>query len=314
MLKTMLGVIALAAALASSAPAVAQTMFRPVAVVNDSAITGYDLAQRVQIMLATGVGDASADALRAAALDELIEDRLKLQEGKRAGLIPSPEQIAAGIAEMAQNIGMPEDKLRAMMSARRVTEQSLADLVSADVVWRELVRGRFARRIEPGAAEIDGEIALIEQRAGVSYRVAEIGLPMTEGGRTEAQTRALAERLVASLNQGGDFAEAVKTHSRAPSAARGGEVGWVSSEQLPPDIGSALGSIQPGQVTQPLAVSGGLSILKLLERRSEAGSAVDPSDPELRERVRRRLINQQTARLAEGLLQELRRDALIELR
>jgi hypothetical protein len=61
-------------------------------------------------------------------------------------------------------------------------------------------------------------------------------------------------------------------------------------------------------------VSGGYSLLKLIEQRSDESQRVDAASPELRERVRKRLVTQQTARLAEGLLQELRRDALIELR
>lgn len=318
MLKTMLGVLACAAALlgAAAAPtaAAAQTMFRPVAIVNDSAITGYDLAQRAQIMTVLGFTAASADALRAAALDRLIEDRLKAQEARRAGLTASPEQVAAGIAEFAQNSRMSEDELRASLSAQGVTEQALNDLVAADVVWRDMVRARFARRIDPGEAEIDGEIALMGQRAGLSYRIAEIGLPMNDAGRSEAETLTLANRLADSLAQGGDFDTAVRTYSRAPSAARGGDVGWVPGDRLPPEINAALTALQPGQVTRPIPVSGGYSILRLIETRSEAGQGIDASNPELRERVRRGLVNQQIVRLAEGLLQELRRDALIELR
>jgi peptidyl-prolyl cis-trans isomerase SurA len=314
MLKRMLGAFACSVALLTATAAPAQTMFRPVAVVNDSAITGYDLAQRAQIMVALGFSAASADALRAAALDRLIEDRLKLQAAKRAGLSTSPEQIAAGIEEFAQNAGLSADEFRVSMSAQGVTEQALTDLVSADIVWRDLVRGRFARRVEPGEAEIDGEIALFEQRAGVAYRIAEIGLPLTDAGRSEAETLALAERLSQSLNDGGDFDEAVRTYSRSPSAARGGEVGWVPATRLPPEIAGALASLQPGQVTRPVPVSGGYSLLKLIEQRSDESQRVDAASPELRERVRKRLVTQQTARLAEGLLQELRRDALIELR
>jgi peptidyl-prolyl cis-trans isomerase SurA len=318
MLKTMLAVLAcvamLLAAAAAPTAATAQTMFRPVAVVNDSAITGYDLAQRAQIMTALGFTAASADALRAAALDRLIEDRLKMQEAKRGGLTASPEQVAAGIAEFAQNSRLSEDELRATLSAQGVTEQALRDLVAADVVWRDMVRARFAHRIEPGEAEINGEIALMGQRAGVSYHIAEIGLPLTDAGRSEAETLALANQLADSLSQGGDFDKAVRTYSRAPSAARGGDVGWVPGDRIPPEISAALAALQPGQVTRPVQVSGGYSILKLIETRSEGAQAVNAQDPELRDRVRRGLINQQTARLAEGLLQELRRDALIELR
>ncbi len=314
MLKTMLGAIGLAAALLSVAPAAAQTMFRPVAVVNDSAITGFDLAQRAQILVALGFSTASPDALRAESLERLIEDRLKLQEGARLGLTAGADSIDAGIEEFASLSGLSADEFRAAMNTQGVTELALNDMVSAELVWREVVRGRFARRVEPGEAEIDAEIALVQQRAGASYRIAEIGLPADDAGRSEAETRALAEKLYASLSQGGDFAAAVRTYSRAPSAARGGEVGWVSTVRMPPDLAELLSELSPGQVSRPFPVAGGVSILKLIEKRVDAADTIDVRDPELRGRIRDRLANQRTARLAEGLLQELRRDALIELR
>ncbi len=314
MLKTMLGAIGLAAVLLSATSAPAQTMFRPVAVVNDSAITGFDIAQRAQILIALGFAAASPDALRAESLDLLIEDRLKLQEGARLGLSAGAGDIDQGIEEFAKLAGLSADEFRAKMGTQGITELALNDMVSAELVWRQVVRGRFARRVEPGEAEIDAEIALAQQRAGVSYRVAEIGLPTSDAGRSAAETRALADKLYASLSQGGDFAAAVRSYSRAPSAARGGEVGWVSTLQMLPDLAELLSELSPGQVGRPFPVAGGISILKLLEKRVDATSTIDASDPDLRDRVRSRLTNQRTARLAEGLLQELRRDALIELR
>ncbi len=314
MLKTMLGAIGLVAALLSAATAPAQTMFRPVAVVNDSAITGFDLAQRAQILIALGFPTASPDALRAESLEQLIEDRLKLQEGARLGLTAGADSINAGIEEFADRSGISADEFRTAMSTQGVTELALNDMVSAEMVWRQVVRGRFARRVEPGEAEIDAEIALVQQRAGVSYRIAEIGLPTDDAGRSAAETRALARKLYASLSQGGDFAAAVRTYSRAPSAPSGGEVGWVSTVQMPPDLAGLLSRLSPGQVGEPFPVAGGISILKLIEKRIDAANTIDASNPELRDRVRNRLSGQRAARLAEGLLQELRRYALIEMR
>jgi peptidyl-prolyl cis-trans isomerase SurA len=314
MLKTMLGAIGLVAALLFTVTAPAQTMFRPVAIVNDSAITGFDLAQRAQILVALGFPTASPDALRAESLERLIEDRLKLQEGVRLGLTAGADSIDAGIEEFASRSGLSADAFRTAMSTQGVTRLALNDMVSAEVVWRQVVLSRFARRVEPGEAEIDAEIALVKQRAGVSYRIAEIGLPTDDAGRSAAETRALAQKLYASLSQGGDFAAAVRTYSRSPSAARGGEVGWVTTVQMPPDLAELLSRLSPGQVGEPFPVAGGISILKMLEKRIDAANTIDASNPELRDRVRNRLSGQRAARLAEGLLQELRRDALIELR
>lgn len=300
-------------ALVAASPAVAQTPFRPVAVVNSSAITGFDLAQRAQIMVAMGFPAASPDALRAQALDQLVEDRLKIQEAERLGLKPTPELITAGLEEFASRANISVAEFKTLMNTQGVTNQALDDLVGAEVVWREVIRGRFARRVEPGEAEIDAEIALAANRDTAAFRVLEIGLPFADGGRTEAQTRALADQLYAQLSAGGDFAAAVSRHSRAPSAARGGEVGWVSAERMPSPLVKELSGLEIGQITRPLPVAGGISILKLIERRS-TGAKPDPTNPELRARVREQLVTDQSLRLADGLLQELRRDALIDVR
>lgn len=292
----------------------AATPFRPVAVVNGAAITGFDLIQRAQIMLALGFQAPSEEALRGEALNRLIEDWLKMQEADRLGIAISAEELQAGIAALAQQVSMAPDDMLAQFAAQGVSRRAIEDLVAADMVWRNVVRTRFARQIEPGEAEVDAELTQLGQRASVAYRIAEIGLPIDASGSDAEETRALAERLSRELAQGGDFAAAVRRHSRAVSAAQGGEVGWVTSGALPPELAEALAGLEPGDVSRPVEVEGGLSILKVLEKREQPAGAVNPDDPETREQMRNRMAGRRVARLAEGLMQELRRDALIEIR
>jgi peptidyl-prolyl cis-trans isomerase SurA len=306
-----LGLAAVAAAGASTGAAVAQTPFRPVAVVNDSAITGFDLAQRALILSALGYPSDAQEQIRTAALDQLVEDKLKLQAGKRVGITPSPEIIETGIEEYARLTGTSPDGFRQGMRARGVTDQALEDMVAAQVVWLDVIRRRFGDQVQPAEADIDAEMA----RSGVGeteYRVLEIGLPLTGDGRTEAETRALAEELSASLGQGGDFGAAVARYSDAPSAARGGEVGWVTSGRMPPELRQTLSGLEVGQVSPPVPVGGGISILKLVDKRQTGGGR--GGEPRSREQVREALITERSERLAEGLMQEMRRDALIEVR
>ena len=312
MLRNLTKIAALALAVLAVQPAAAQTLFRPVAVVNDSAITGFDLAQRAQIMVALGFSAASPDALRAEALDNLVEDRLKLQAGELIGIRPTADLIEVGIAEFAKQSELSPAEFRALMNSQGVSEQALEDLAASEMIWIQVVRARFVSRVQPGEAEIDAELGLIEQRNAFEYRIQEIGLPLTSDGRTEAQTRALAEQLYSELSAGGDFSEAVARYSRAPSAAGGGNVGWVTTQRMPPDLLQALNELDAGGVSRPLTVAGGLSIIKVLEKRSTGVTAA--GDPALRDRIREQLINERSQRLADGLLQEMRRDALIEVR
>jgi peptidyl-prolyl cis-trans isomerase SurA len=305
--------LVLAAVAAGSAPgtAGAQTPFRPVAVVNDSAITGFDLAQRMLILNALGYPAGSQEQLRTLALDQLVEDKLKFEAGRQSGIALTPELIASGIEQYASRAGTTPEAFRNALRARGVTDQALDDMVAAQVVWLEVIRTRFGDRVQPGEAEIDAELA--QAGAGqTEFRVLEIGLPLTADGRTEAETRALAEDLAGSLRQGGDFGQAVARYSAAPSASRGGEVGWVTTERMPPELRQTLSQLEVGEVSPPLQVAGGLSILKVVDqRRIGGGPAVQSLS---REQVRDALITQRSERLAEGLLQEMRRDALIEVR
>lgn len=309
-----LSVVALLTVMFLATGAWAQTPFRPIATVNSSVITIYDLDQRMRLMSALGVEAPSTDVLREQALDLLIGDRLKLQAGKRAGLEVTPEIIDLGLQEYASRAGVTPDEFKSRIKRNGIDDQALEDLISPQIVWREVVRARFQSRIEPGEAEIDAEIALAAQNRNIIYRLQEIGLPFGDDGRDEAETRALADRLAVDLAAGGDFDAAVKRYSRAPSSRKGGDVGWVPGSKLPPELAAELARLSVGEIAPPQVVSGGVSILKLTDRRAQDGAAVDPNDEALRNRVRTNLMNRRLERFAEGYIQELRRDALIELR
>ena len=307
-----LGILVAAAFAPNAVMAQAKSQFRPVVVVNDSAITGYDLDQRVQILVVLGISAASRDALRSAAMDQLIEDRLKLQAGKALGIEPSPEMIETALAGFAKQRRISVAEFKALMNNQRVTNMALEDLAGAQAVWRQVIRARFAQRVQPGEAEVDAEIELLKRGGNYEYKMLEIGLPMVGDGRTEEQTRALAEQLYKRLKAGGNFQAAVRKYSRSPSAARGGDVGWISPLRMPPGMQAVVDGLSVGSVTPPQIVPGGITILKLVDRRARTVGNLE--DPQLREQIRNQLMVRKSARLAEGYLQELRRDALIQAR
>ncbi|MEL6773865.1 MAG: hypothetical protein AAFP23_03825, partial [Pseudomonadota bacterium] len=134
MIRRPLVILLLTAAtlLATVPAATAQTPFRPVAVVNDSAITGFDIDQRMRILRLLGFPTASVEALQQAALNELIEDRLKLSEGARIGLNPTPDGVAGGYDDVASSIEVATPELRTLLSNQGITEQAMDDFVAAN--------------------------------------------------------------------------------------------------------------------------------------------------------------------------------------
>lgn len=310
----------LALLLLAASPLAAQTAppggtpFRPVAVVNDTVITGFDLDQRVRLLRLLGFPAASAEALQQAALTELVDDRLKLIAGERLGLAPNASAIEEGYGTVAESLEVSVPELRTLLANQGISKQAMDDFVAAGLVWRSVIQTRFMSRVEPGEAEIDGEIALLAGNQSADFRLQEIGLPSTADGRTPEQTMALAEQLRQEATGDEAFTEAAERFSRAASAQQGGNVGWVSGDNLPPEIREVLSALAPGEISPPIQVQGGVTLFRLIDRRERGTREVDTSDPAIRQRVRDKIVRDQSARLADGFLQELKRDAIIEIR
>ncbi|HEU4705428.1 MAG TPA: peptidylprolyl isomerase, partial [Sphingomicrobium sp.] len=78
------------------------------------------------------------------------------------------------------------------------------------------------------------------------------------------------------LRSGASFAGYARQFSEASTAAVGGDLGWVRPEQLPEPIAATLRSMGPGQVSNPIAVQGGFSIVAVQDTRKIL--TADPRD------------------------------------
>jgi len=263
-------------ALTAAAPQ-AQTAFAPVALVNDTVITHYDLEQRMRLLVVNGA--PQGPQLRSIALEQLVVDRVRLDAAKRAGVTPARSAIDAAVEDYAKRRNTTVAGLEQQLARAGVARKTLEDGLAAELGWVETVRRRFGARAEPTDPEIDQEMALTAAGQTRSFRIGEIVLPFA--GRGEARTRALADELSATLARGGDFAQAARRNSASPSAAQGGDVGWVPESGLPPAIVEALGALSEGGVTAPIPITGGLAVLKLIETRSEAANAIGAATVEV---------------------------------
>jgi peptidyl-prolyl cis-trans isomerase SurA len=290
------------------APAAAQNPFSPAVTVNESAVTHYDIEQRMRLLEALGArGD-----LRALALEQLIEDRLKVQAGRELGIELPEDALLAGLEEFAATRGLTIDDVLRTLVARDIDRQTMDDFVESGIVWREVVQSRFRQRAQPSEADLDVALNLAANTPVEVLELSEIALPFEERG--EEATAAFAEQLSSDLNRGAaNFATAVRSFSRSGSAAQGGKLPPLPAQQLPPALRAQVLLLQPGRVTPPLPISGGLAILRLDAIRSvpREQAAEDLPDEEIRNQLREEIFLQRITSFGQGYLQELLSDALI---
>jgi len=293
-------------------PAVAQDTLRIVAIVNDQVITAIDLAVRTQmIMASSGVQDTpeARQRLRPQVLRALIDDRLRQQAADKEGVTVPQDRIDERMSQLAQNNNMDLDQFREVLKHNGIDPNWLEDQIRTEIAWGLLVNRKFRSGIVITDADIEAAQRRLREDAGkTEYRLAEIFLSVDDPNDTDT-VRESADRLIEQLKKGVDFAEIARQFSQSSTASSGGLLGWVAPGDLPPEIATAVQSLQPDTIAGPIRSEGGFHILKLLDERQ-----LGESGGQSRDDISTRIMRDRLDNMARGFLRELRRSAYVDIR
>lgn len=252
-------------------PSSAQTSQGIAAVVNEDIITSYDLRQRVLFILATTGVERTEDSLRrvqSQALRNLIDESLQLQESRKFDQTIREEEVNRNVAELISRNGLSPEEVSQRLAEVGVSLGTLQNQVRADIAWQRIIGGLFGSRIRISDAQIDETYRRLTANADKpSYRVAEIYIEATPeiGGKEGALQGAQA--MIEQATQGAPFQLLAQQFSSSPSAARGGDVGWVNEGELRPEIDEVIKTMEKGTLSDPLSVPGGVYVIALVDKR-----------------------------------------------
>ncbi len=124
----------------------------------------------------------------------------------------------------------------------------------------------------------------------------------------DAQTR--LNQLKTRIEGGDDFDTLAKSHSSdRGSAAKGGDLGWVSPGDLVPKFEQRMNALAPGQVSEPFKTQFGWHIVQLLQRR-EHDNTEKVHRARARNQIRARKVEEET----QAWLRRMRDEAYVEYR
>jgi peptidyl-prolyl cis-trans isomerase SurA len=240
--------------------------YSPAYQVNESIITSYEIQQRIKMLKSFGTtGD-----LRGLAVEQLIEDRLRLQAAKKAGITTSENDLFDGMVEFAARGDFSIEQLNEYFDERDVDQETFRDFVRAGLLWRSVIGSQFASKVNVTDVEVDARLDVSSVNFPKTVNVAEIIMPIEERGAV--QTRALADRLTQTIKSTEQFSTAAKKFSKSNTSVRGGSMGWIPMGNLPEEISGAIAALEPGQMTAPILLGDAIALYQLLGVR-EAKSA-----------------------------------------
>jgi peptidyl-prolyl cis-trans isomerase SurA len=245
------------------------SVVKATAIVNGEVITQTDIDQRVALLAIANGGSIPADEidrLRQQVLSNLIDETLQIQAAKSEEIEITEADIDKTVARVAGNVKQTPEQMAAYLKSRGSSIRSIRRQIMGELAWRRLQSKKIESGISVGDEEVKAVIDKLNASKGTEdFRVCEIFI--SANSANEVQAAANAQKVFAALQQGGSFVGYARQFSEASTAAVGGDLGWVRPEQLPDQLAAAVRQMRPGQISAPIKLPGGYSIIAVQDVR-----------------------------------------------
>lgn len=296
-------------ALAGTAAAVAVTLGMQrgtsiAATINGEAIYQSELdrevtaiASQYNINLDSEEGKAQRPEIARIVLDQLIDQRLILQEARRVNAVSTDAQVDEALADIKTNFPT-EAEFTAALKERNLTLGDLRQRLRMSLTAQNL------QATVSKATVSEEEIQKFFQEHRTEYdqpeqvRVRHILL------ETEAQARLALAR----LRRGERFEDVAAQLSRDPgSKTQGGELGFVARGQLVAEFEQVAFALEIGRLSDPVRTQFGYHIIQVRERKAAVPSTLQ----QVREQIRRQLLTQKQEADFAAWLKQVKQKATI---
>jgi len=204
-------------------------------------------------------------------LDQMISEKLLIQEAK--------------------NIGLEEDN-DVLEQIKKMTEQILVQVL----IEREILDKIKVNDEEVSEYYEQNKDSFTEKEQVHLYNIL-------------VETEEEAQDVLEQLKAGGDFSEIAKEKSTGPSAAQGGDLGYLTKGTIIPEIEEVVYALELEELSEVVKTDFGFHILKITEKKPETVKALE----EVKEDIIQTLLPVKQKEAFENLLEELKGKVEIEI-
>jgi peptidyl-prolyl cis-trans isomerase SurA len=245
--------------------------------------------------------------LKKGALDELIDERLKLQEAKRLNVIAAEEDVAKIVRSLAEKNKMTEAQFGQHLAGMGADLDGMRSRFKAMLSWNDVIRRRFGHQI--AITERDVERVVAQGPAGedqVELQVQRITLTLPDkiNQKLVAQRQAEAEAIRTKFSG----CKAMSSLAGSVTGARFEDLGARKPSTLVEPARSMLINAQDNEMIPPSVGTGGVELYAV------CGRTVVKADAQKRSAAQDELRQKDLELMAKRHLQNLRQDAHIEYR
>jgi len=244
------------------------------AVVNDEVVTQTDL----DVALSSAIEDlkkgysgadlqAKIEETRKEFLNQMIEDKLILQEAKRLGVTVDDAEVDGRLKEVKSRFPS-EEVFYSEVERSGVSTELLKKRYRENIMMGKLVAHEVKDKIVVTPSEIESYYKghAEELKAPDSVHLRTIMLRFDETN-TEDLVKQKADDVVKLVKEGRDFGELAKLYSQGARAEENGDFGFVEKGQMREDFEKVIFALKPGELSEPVKTDTGYYIFKVEEKK-----------------------------------------------
>ena len=262
-----------------------------VAVVNTGVVTRKEIDDRIASLQKQGSTGGKklpeGEELRKQVLENLILEKIQIQEAEQTGLAVSNKDLNKIIEDIAVRNKLSMNEFRQAIIKTGISFERYSELLREDVLKSRLREREVDSQIKISDAEIDNFIVEQMQRRGTDtgaarasgpeeIAVAQIFIPVEEGAGPSAQAdaRKKAESILKEARGDADFMQLGAQANKENSKIKFQDLGYRTQDRLPQIFTETVRNLGPGQVASSVVRSpAGFHVLKVMDRRSSGSGA-----------------------------------------
>lgn len=275
------------------------------ATVNGEVITTKDMQKQANLFVATTqipITPQNKKMMLERIFQGAVDEKLKTQEARRNNVAITSKEIKEGIENFANMNGLTVAQLQEMLNVTHVDSKVFAEQIKTEMAWGRLVQMKVAQTVRVSKSDIKSAIDRItHDRNKQKFMISEIVIAKKNGEHIGI--------LVQNLREDPRFELYAMQFSQSPTAKNGGNLGWVSAEQLPEKLFAQLKNMKEGDISDPILVGTEYHVLKLQKKYTPGVDKMPvPSEKE----IARMLESKKTEEVANKYMRDLRNKAVID--
>jgi len=238
-------------------------------IVNDVPITDYDITQRARLITLTE--RKSSAVARREALQELIDDQVKLSEATRVGVRISDAEVDDAFGSIARNVKMSPSQLGQALGQGGVKADTLKARLKAQLAWSQLVRRRFSSNLEVDESDIIAALQKTdeeERKISIEYDLQRVivVVPKNASGSFKSKRQREINQIRSAVSSCDGMGAVLGQYSEVVVQP----IGRRLETEIPPDMIKEVEKLGVGKLTKPSATPVGFEMIAICGKREIA--------------------------------------------